>query len=192
MILIVNNRDSFVFNIARYFEELGETVRVVDSHSTTVEDIRSIDPNALVISPGPCTPTEAGISLDAISAFSNHIPTLGVCLGHQAIAQVYGADIERAITPLHGRSIDIRHCEVDLFAGLQNPLGVGLYHSLAVGSLRDTPLIAQAWSNEGEIMALRHSSLPLFGIQFHPESVLSDHGHEIFQNFLQLSQKQPA
>ncbi|MEM7006647.1 MAG: aminodeoxychorismate/anthranilate synthase component II [Pseudomonadota bacterium] len=192
MILIIDNRDSFVFNIARYFEELGETVRVVDSHAMTVEDIRPIQPKALVISPGPCTPKQAGISLEAISAFSNDIPILGVCLGHQAIAEVYGVNIERAITPRHGRSIDIRHCEEDLFAGLQNPFGVGLYHSLAVGSLKNTPLIAQAWSDEGEIMALRHSSLPLFGVQFHPESVLSDHGHEIFQNFLQLSQKQPA
>ncbi|MEM6411157.1 MAG: aminodeoxychorismate/anthranilate synthase component II, partial [Pseudomonadota bacterium] len=110
MILIIDNRDSFVFNIARYFEELGETVRVVDSHAMTVEDIRPIQPKALVISPGPCTPKQAGISLEAISAFSNDIPILGVCLGHQAIAEVYGVNIERAITPRHGRSIDIRHC----------------------------------------------------------------------------------
>ncbi|MEM7660823.1 MAG: aminodeoxychorismate/anthranilate synthase component II [Pseudomonadota bacterium] len=189
MILILDNRDSFVFNIARYFEELGEQVRVVDSHNTSLADLESTQPEAIVISPGPCAPRQAGISLAAIDAFADRVPILGICLGHQAIAEAFGAEIVRAITPRHGHSIDIRHIEKDIFADLENPLKVGLYHSLAVRLSEGVPLIAQAWSADGEIMALRHESLPIFGVQFHPESILGEHGHALLKNFLEHSRK---
>ncbi|MEO0883250.1 MAG: aminodeoxychorismate/anthranilate synthase component II [Pseudomonadota bacterium] len=184
MILIIDNRDSFVFNIARYFEELGEMVRVVDSHAVSVADLAAQKPDAVVISPGPCTPKQAGVSIDAVEAFAGKIPILGVCLGHQAIAEAFGANIVHAKCPRHGHSIHIRHTEAGLFAELPNPLEVGLYHSLAVRSVEGTPLVAQAWSESGDIMALSHRDLPVFGVQFHPESILSEQGHELFQNFL--------
>jgi len=185
MILIIDNRDSFVFNIARYFEELGEEVRVVDSHTITVREIDRLKPDALIISPGPCTPDEAGVSMNAIHAFAERLPILGVCLGHQAIGQVFGAEIVRARLPRHGRAVNIEHSGDDLFRNVSNPLEVGLYHSLAVRSVNGTPLISQAWSSDGEIMALRHAELPIFGVQFHPESILTQHGHELLRNFLQ-------
>ena len=186
MILLLDNQDSFVFNLSRYFRELGETTDVVGSDCSTLEDIEAIQPKALVISPGPCTPNEAGISLNVISHFSGRIPILGVCLGHQAIAQSYGGVVTNSLVPRYGQTSPVIHDGCDLFNGLPNPLTVGLYHSLAVTQIDNNDLIVQAKSPEGEIMALRHKQNPTFGVQFHPESILSESGHELLQNFIRI------
>jgi len=188
MILILNNHDSFVFNISRYFRELGEATDVVESDNITLENIERIHPKALIISPGPCTPNEAGISLSAISHFSGILPILGVCLGHQAIAQSFGGIVKRSMFPKYGQTSHVVHDGDDLFDGLPNPLNVGLYHSLSVTQTKTCDFVVQAQSPEGEIMALRHKQCPTFGIQFHPESILSESGHHLFQNFIQISE----
>lgn len=184
MILLLDNQDSFVFNLSRYFRELGETTEVVGSDRSTLEDIEAMQPKALVISPGPCTPNEAGISLSVISHFSGRIPILGVCLGHQAIAQSYGGIVTNSLFPRYGQASPVIHDGCDLFQGLPNPLTVGLYHSLIVTQIDNEDLIIQAKSAEGEIMALRHKQNPTFGVQFHPESILSESGHRLLQNFI--------
>ena len=189
MILVVDNYDSFVFNVVRYFEELGETVRVVRNDALDVDGIRALAPDALVISPGPCTPAEAGISLPAIRDLSGAMPILGVCLGHQAIGAAFGGAIERARKPLHGQATPVAHGGERLFAGLPAPMQVGRYHSLVVAprpGMEDN-LTVDARSAEGEVMALSHRSHPTYGIQFHPESVLTENGHAIFSNFLGLA-----
>lgn len=186
MILILDNQDSFVFNLSRYFRELGETTDVIGSDYLTLEDIEAMQPKALVISPGPCTPNEAGISLNVISYFSGQIPILGVCLGHQAIAKSYGGVITNSLFPRYGRASSVTHDGCGLFDGLPNPLTVGLYHSLIVTQIDKNDLIVQAKSSEGEIMALRHKQNPTFGVQFHPESILSEFGHELLQNFIRI------
>ena len=189
MILVLDNYDSFVFNVVRYFEELGETVRVARNDTLDLAGIRALAPDALVVSPGPCTPTEAGISLPAIRALSGSLPILGVCLGHQAIGAAFGGRVERAMRPLHGQATPIAHDGERLFSGLPAPMAVGRYHSLVV-----TPqpgmaahLTIDARSAEGEVMALSHRAHPTYGIQFHPESVLTEHGHALFSNFLGLA-----
>lgn len=189
MILVVDNYDSFVFNVVRYLEELGEAVRVVRNDALDVAGIRALVPDALVISPGPCTPAEAGISLPAIKALSGTIPILGVCLGHQAIGAAFGGRVERALRPLHGQATPIRHDGTGLFAGLPALMQVGRYHSLIVtpqDGMADS-LAVDAVSAEGEVMALSHRRHPTWGIQFHPESVLTENGHAIFGNFLGLA-----
>ena len=189
MILVLDNYDSFVFNVVRYFEELGQEVRVVRSDALDVAGIRALDPEALVISPGPCTPAEAGVSLPAIRALSGHLPILGVCLGHQAIGAAFGGRVERARRPLHGQATPVAHDGRRLFSGLPAPMPVGRYHSLVV-----TPepgmaehLTVDAVSDEGEVMALSHRRHPTYGVQFHPESVLTEGGHALFGNFLDLA-----
>ena len=189
MILVIDNYDSFVFNVVRYFEELGQTVRVVRNDAVDVAGIRALAPEAVVISPGPCTPAEAGISLPAIRDLSGEIPLLGVCLGHQAIGAAFGGRVARAGRPLHGQATPITHGGEGLFSGLPSPMQVGRYHSLIV-----TPqpgmgdhLTVDAVSAEGEVMALSHTRHPTWGIQFHPESVLTEHGHALFGNFLDLA-----
>ena len=189
MILILNNRDSFVFNLSRYFQELGETTKVVGSNSVTLDDIKVIGPKALVISPGPCTPNEAGISLDVITHFSGQIPILGVCLGHQAIAQSYGGCVTKSLFPKYGQVSPVIHNGCGLFEGIPNPLNAGLYHSLIVTQIAESDLIVQAKSPEGEIMALRHKQAPTFGVQFHPESILSEFGHELLRNFILIAER---
>ncbi len=189
MILILDNRDSFVFNLSRYFQELGETTDVVGSDLLTLDDIEVIQPKALVISPGPCTPNEAGISLNVISNFSGRVPILGVCLGHQAIAQSYGGIVTNSLYPKYGQASPVMHDGCDLFEGLPNPLTAGLYHSLVVTQIDENDLIVQAESPEGEIMALRHKQAPTFGVQFHPESILSESGHELLQNFIRIVER---
>jgi para-aminobenzoate synthetase component II len=189
-ILVIDNYDSFVFNVARYFEELGREVKVVRNDAIDVAGIKRLGPAALVISPGPGTPQEAGISLEAIRALNGEMPILGVCLGHQCIGAMYGAPVARAKKPLHGIATPIAHNGRNLFKGLEAPLKVGRYHSLIV---EETPeLIAtldiDATSEEGEIMALSHKSAPTYGVQFHPESILTDHGHRLFANFLRLAE----
>lgn len=191
MILVIDNYDSFVFNVVRYFEELGETVLVARNDAVDVNGIRALAPDALVISPGPCTPAEAGVSLPAIRALSGTIPLLGVCLGHQAIGAAFGGIVDRAALPLHGQATPITHGGAGLFAGLPNPMQVGRYHSLIVTprpGMADR-LSVDARSEEGEVMALSHRTHPTWGVQFHPESVLTENGHAVFGNFLDLARR---
>ncbi len=189
-ILVIDNYDSFVFNVARYFEELGREVKVVRNDAIDIAGIRQLDPAALVISPGPGTPQDAGISLEAVRALNGEMPILGVCLGHQCIGAMYDAPVVRATRPLHGIASPITHNGRNLFEGLESPLKVGRYHSLIV---EETPALKAALdidavSEEGEIMALSHKSAPTYGVQFHPESILTDHGHKLFANFLRLAE----
>jgi para-aminobenzoate synthetase component 2 len=188
-ILIIDNYDSFVFNVARYFEELGRDVIVVRNDAIDVTGIRRLEPAALVISPGPGTPQDAGISLDAMRQLNGELPILGVCLGHQCLGEIYGGSVVRAQQPLHGMASNIRHSGRNLFDGLASPLKVGRYHSLIVATTPalESVLDVDAVSEEGEIMALSHKSAPTYGVQFHPESVLTEHGHKLFANFLTLA-----
>jgi len=189
MILVVDNYDSFVFNVVRYLMELGETVRVARNDAIDVAGIRALAPDALVLSPGPCTPAEAGVSLPAIEALSGRVPILGVCLGHQAIGAAFGGEVLRAREPLHGQATPITHAGARLFRDLPSPMQVGRYHSLIVAERpgMGEHLTVDAVSGEGEVMALSHREHPTYGIQFHPESVLTEHGHALFGNFLELA-----
>ena len=186
MILVLDNYDSFVFNVSRYFEEIGRPTEVVRNDAATVAEIEALNPEAIVISPGPCAPAQAGISLDLIRRVSGRIPLLGVCLGHQAIGEAFGGRVVRARRPLHGRASRVEHDDEGLFAGLPNPLSVGRYHSLIVefDEAYDGPLVVTGRSEEGEVMALAHAKHPTFGVQFHPESILTEGGHRMLQNFL--------
>ena len=189
MILLIDNYDSFTYNLVQYFAELGEQVLVRRNDEISLTQRAAIRPSSLVISPGPCSPDQAGISLAAIEHFAGQMPILGVCLGHQAIAQVFGAKVVRARTVMHGKNSLIKHRQRDLFQGLNNPLSVTRYHSLIVEqeSLPDE-LSIEAWTaaDEAEIMALSHKKLPLYGVQFHPEAILTEQGHQLLQNFLTL------
>jgi para-aminobenzoate synthetase component 2 len=189
MILVVDNYDSFVHNVARYLTTLGARCDVVRNDALTVPDIRAMRPDAIVISPGPCTPAEAGISCAVIEELSGEVPLLGVCLGHQCLGAVHGLAVGPARRPLHGQSSRIVHDGQRLFSGLSSPLLVGRYHSLIV---EEAPagtgaLIVDARSEEGEIMALSHREHPTYGVQFHPESILSPQGRAMFQTFLRLA-----
>lgn len=192
MLLIIDNYDSFVFNIARYFEELGAPTRIVRNDAIDVAGIAAMvdagDIKGVVLSPGPCTPDESGVSLDAARGLTGRVPVLGVCLGHQCIGAAFGGVVSRAREPLHGRATTIAHNGQGLFAGLPQPLMVGRYHSLIVD---ETPAMAEqlrvdARSPHGEIMALSHLRHPTFGVQFHPESVLTEHGHDLLANFVRV------
>ncbi|WP_018043692.1 aminodeoxychorismate/anthranilate synthase component II [Methylobacterium sp. 88A] len=191
MILVVDNYDSFVFNVVRYVKELGQEVKVLRNDAVDVAGIRALAPEALILSPGPCTPNEAGVTLPAIEALSGEIPILGVCLGHQAIGAAFGGRVERAARPLHGQATAIRHDGSGLFAGLPDPMQVGRYHSLIVTPQpgMDESLVIDAVSGEGEVMALSHRRHPTMGVQFHPESVLTENGHAVFGNFLDLARR---
>jgi para-aminobenzoate synthetase component II len=182
MILIIDNYDSFVHNIARYFRELGAPVDVVRNDEVP-SHIRS---KAIVISPGPCTPDEAGASMDVINRFSGKIPILGVCLGHQAIGQVFGGRVVRAREPVHGEASSIQHDGTGVFAGLPQGFAAGRYHSLIVENVEDTEMRVTARSETGEIMGLQHKLHPTFGVQFHPESILTEHGYDMLRNFLKV------
>ena len=189
MILVLNNRDSFVHNLARYLICEGAEVSVVDSDRISLEEIAGLAPQALVLSPGPCTPNEAGICLDAVRHFMGKLPIVGVCLGHQVIAQVFGGEIVRSAFPKHGRTTKLAVQGGALFEGLPQAFEVGLYNSLvATFEALPEPLRVDAYSAEGEIMALSHISLPLFSVQFHPESILTEHGAELIGNFVRLAQ----
>lgn len=186
MILLIDNYDSFAFNLARYFEELGETVRVCRNDAVTVDDVRALAPSHMVLSPGPCTPAEAGISVDLIIALED-VPILGVCLGHQSIAVAFGGTLERARRPRHGIVSDVSHDGRGLFASLPSPLAVTRYHSLVVVEADvGHDLTVTALSADGEIMALAHRHRPVWGVQFHPEAVLTFGGHRMLANFLAL------
>jgi para-aminobenzoate synthetase component II len=190
MILLIDNYDSFTYNLVQYFGQLGAEVEVHRNDAITLEDIAAFSPSHLVISPGPCTPNEAGISLAAIRTFAGKIPILGVCLGHQAIAQAFGGKVIRARQVMHGKTSVIGHDGKGVFRGLNDPLAVTRYHSLLV---EETSLPAEfevsAWTlpidgSAREIMGLRHRTLPVEGVQFHPESILSEQGLELLANFL--------
>ncbi len=184
MILIIDNYDSFVFNIARYFEELGETPRVVRNDEVTGSDLMA---KAIVISPGPCTPHEAGQSMDIVNEYSGRLPILGICLGHQVIGEVFGGTVTRAKRPMHGDSSEISHTATGVFEGLPQHFSAGRYHSLIVELNGKTPLEVTATSGDGAIMGLRHKSHPTFGVQFHPESILTEHGYDMLRNFLKAA-----
>jgi len=185
MILIVDNYDSFVHNIARYVRELGREAIVLRNDAIDPQTIDS-DTDAVIISPGPCTPNEAGISLPLIREMSGRVPILGICLGHQCVGQAFGGKIVRAKRPLHGEASEISHGGEGILAGIPNRFSAGRYHSLIVELDKDSPLNVTARSEDGEIMALEHRALPVFGVQFHPESILTEHGHDLLNNFLKL------
>jgi anthranilate synthase/aminodeoxychorismate synthase-like glutamine amidotransferase len=185
MILMIDNFDSFTYNLVQYFGELGAEVKVVRNNALSLADIERLRPAQLVVSPGPCTPNEAGISLAAISRFAGSIPILGVCLGHQAIGQAFGGRVIRAKRVMHGKVSSVRHDRKGVFAGLPATLAATRYHSLAVEreTLPDC-LEVTAESEDGEIMGLRHRELPVEGVQFHPEALLTEHGHAMLKNFM--------
>lgn len=189
MLLMIDNYDSFTFNLVQYFQQLGQEILVKRNDEITLEEIETLQPAYLVISPGPCTPNEAGISLAAIEHFAGKLPILGVCLGHQAIAQVFGAKVIRAQRVMHGKTSLINHSNTRLFSSLNSPLTVTRYHSLIVETIPED-FILDAWFDDPvhgrEIMAMSHKSLPILGVQFHPESVLTEQGLELLQNFLDL------
>ncbi len=188
MLLLIDNYDSFVYNLARYFVELGCETRVVRNDAVDVAAVRTMAPQAVVISPGPCTPNEAGVSMELIAELSDSIPMLGVCLGHQAIAAALGGRVVRAREPVHGQTSLIEHAGTDLFAGLPSPLRVARYHSLVVDEATLPPeLIITARTDSGIPMALRHQSRRLYGVQFHPESVLTQQGRQLLANFAHLA-----
>lgn len=191
MILLLDNYDSFVHNLARYFRELGEEVEVRRNDAVTVAEAREMGPGHLVVSPGPCTPTEAGVANALIGALAEDVPVLGVCLGHQCVGEVYGGEIVRAERPMHGKSSQIHHDGTDLFTGIPSPFRAVRYHSLVVepASVPDS-LEVTARTERGEIMALRHRELPVWGVQFHPEAILTEHGHGLLANFLALGRGQ--
>lgn len=188
MILVIDNYDSFVGNVARYLEELGEETRVVRNDAIAVNEIQALNPRAIVISPGPCSPKEAGVSNATVAGLSGRIPILGICLGHQCIGDVMGSRVVRAKEPMHGRASQVSHRGTDVFRGLPNPVKVGRYHSLIVETEPDDPnLEVTARSEKGEIMGLAHRDHPTYGVQFHPESILTEGGHAMLANFLQIA-----
>lgn len=192
MLLMIDNYDSFTYNLVQYFGELGAEVRVFRNDQITIEQIEALAPERIVISPGPCTPDEAGISVEAIRHFADKLPILGVCLGHQSIGQAFGGHIVHAREIMHGKTSMIRHADRGVFAGLEDPFEATRYHSLVIE--RDTlpeclELTAWTESRDGgvdEIMGVRHRTLPVEGVQFHPESILTQHGHGLLQNFLRM------
>jgi len=190
MLLMIDNYDSFTYNLVQYFGELGEEVVVYRNDEITLDQIAALKPDRLVISPGPCTPTEAGISIPAIARFAGEIPLLGVCLGHQSIGQHYGGDVVRARQVMHGKTSPILHKDTGVFAGLNNPLTATRYHSLVVKKeTLPACLEMTAWTQTedgavDEIMGLRHKTLAVEGVQFHPESILTEQGHALLKNFL--------
>jgi len=188
MLLMIDNYDSFTYNLVQYLGELGADVRVVRNDAIALDDVAALAPEQIVISPGPCTPNEAGISVATVRRFGPSIPILGVCLGHQSIGQAFGGRIVRARRPMHGKTSMIRHNGTGIFAGLPNPLRATRYHSLVVAK-EDLPedLVITAESQEGEIMALAHRRHPIVGLQFHPEAVLTEHGYDLLRNFLASS-----
>jgi len=193
MLLMIDNYDSFTYNLVQYFGELGADVQVYRNDQISIEEIKKLKPDHLVVSPGPCTPNEAGISVEAIKHFAGVLPILGVCLGHQSIGQAFGGKIVHAGAIMHGKTSMVYHKDVGVFAGLTNPFEATRYHSLVIekGSLPDC-LEVTAWTQTeqgdmNEIMGVRHKQLMVEGVQFHPESILTEHGHDMLRNFLKQS-----
>ena len=188
MLLMIDNYDSFTYNLVQYFGQLGEDVAVHRNDRITLDEIEALAPARIVVSPGPCSPSEAGISVEAIRRFAGRIPLLGVCLGHQAIGAAFGGNVVRSISLMHGKTSPIHHDGKGLFKGLPNPFEATRYHSLIVerSTLPDC-LEVTAWVENGEIMGLAHRELPIWGVQFHPESILTVGGMDLLRNFLELS-----
>jgi anthranilate synthase/aminodeoxychorismate synthase-like glutamine amidotransferase len=188
MILLIDNYDSFTFNLYHFLGDIGARSEVWRNDKLSVADALAMQPEAIVLSPGPCTPTEAGICLDLIAAAAGKIPLFGVCLGHQAIGQAFGGRVIRAAEPMHGKVSKITHTATDILEGLPSPFKATRYHSLVVerDTIPDT-LVPTAWTDDGLIMAMHHRTLPIYGVQFHPESIASEHGHTILANFLALA-----
>ena len=186
-LLMLDNYDSFTYNLVQYFGELGVDVKVARNDQITLDEIAAMAPDRICVSPGPCSPAEAGISVSLIQRFAGQMPILGVCLGHQAIGAAYGGDIVRAQQIMHGKTVQITHTGTDIFTDLPSPYTVIRYNSLTIDpkTLPDC-LEVTATAPDGDIMGVRHKTLPLYGVQFHPESVLSEHGHAMLQNFLNI------
>lgn len=185
MILLIDNYDSFVYNLARYVRELGETPLVRRHDALDVDELLGLAPSHIIISPGPCSPKEAGISTEVVRRVGAHTPILGVCLGHQCIGAAYGGEIVRAGIPMHGKTSRIHHSGSGLFTGLPNPFTATRYHSLVIAPESVPPsLTVTATSEDGEIMAVQHVEYPVYGVQFHPESVLTEHGYRLLDHFL--------
>ncbi|MBG9910718.1 aminodeoxychorismate/anthranilate synthase component II [Bacillus xiamenensis] len=190
MILMIDNYDSFTYNLVQYLGELGEELIVKRNDQVTIQEIEQLKPDFLMISPGPCSPDEAGISMEAIKHFAGKIPIFGVCLGHQSIAQVFGGDVVRAERLMHGKTSEIEHDGKGVFTGLQNPLVATRYHSLIVkGETLPECFIRTASTKEGELMAIRHKELPIESVQFHPESIMTSFGKEMLKNFIETYRK---
>ena len=190
MLLVIDNYDSFTYNLVQYLGELGDTLEVHRNDALTVEQVGDMAPDAIVVSPGPCTPREAGISVDVIRRYGAGIPLLGVCLGHQAIGEAYGGVVTRADRVMHGKMSQLTHHGTGLFAGIPSPFGVMRYHSLIVERATlpaDLQVTAVAVDNVNEIHALQHRTHPVWGVQFHPESILTEHGRDLLVNFLAMS-----
>lgn len=185
MLLMIDNYDSFTYNLVQYFGELGQDVQVYRNDEITLEQVGALNPEKIVISPGPCTPNEAGISVPLIHTYAGKIPMLGVCLGHQSIGQAFGGHIIKAKTLMHGKTSLIHHHNIGVFKGLPNPYTATRYHSLVIEreTLPDC-LEITAWTDDGEIMGVKHKTLAIEGVQFHPESILTEHGHDLLNNFL--------
>ncbi|MFT8468007.1 MAG: aminodeoxychorismate/anthranilate synthase component II [Acetobacter syzygii] len=185
MILLIDNYDSFTFNLVHYLGELGEECDVRRNDTLSVEDALALAPDAIVLSPGPCSPNEAGICCDLIAAAAGNVPVFGVCLGHQSIGQVFGASVVRSPTPMHGKISPVFHNGTDVFEGLPSPFNATRYHSLTLepASIPEE-LEVTAWTADGVIMGVRHKTFPISGVQFHPESIASEHGHDLLRNFL--------
>ncbi len=193
MLLMIDNYDSFTYNLVQYFGELGQDVRVFRNDEIDLAQIAALRPDHIVVSPGPCTPNEAGVSVPLIKAFAGKVPILGVCLGHQSIGQAFGGRIVHARQLMHGKTSQIYHTGVGVFEGLPSPFTATRYHSLVIerASLPDC-LEITAWTDDGEIMGVRHKILPVEGVQFHPESILTEYGHEMLANFLKSPSPQPS
>ena len=185
MLLMIDNYDSFTYNLVQYLAEIGQEVEVVRNDKISIDEINKLNPQYIVISPGPCTPNEAGISLELIDAFKGKIPILGVCLGHQSIGQAFGGKIVHAQTIMHGKTSKISHNNKGVFRGIKNPFIATRYHSLVIEK-QTLPncFDITAWTDDNEIMGIKHKELAIEGVQFHPESILSEHGHDLLKNFL--------
>ena len=189
MFLIIDNYDSFVYNLARYFVLAGVDCDVVRNDAITLDEIATIAPEALILSPGPCAPADAGVCVEAVRRFGAEIPILGVCLGHQAIGEAYSGETVQSDAPMHGQASQIHHNGAGIFAGVPSPCAVGRYHSLVTRLPADSPLeVTAAMNDEGIIMGMQHAAQPVYGVQFHPESILTDHGHVFIENFVRIAQ----
>jgi len=191
MIIMIDNYDSFTYNVVQYFGKLGADIKVFRNDKVTIDEIEKMKPEALVISPGPCTPKEAGISVEAIRHFAGKLPILGICLGHQSIGFAFGGKIVRAKKLMHGKASLIIHNERDLFEGMKNPFSAIRYHSLVIdrGTLPDVFEVTAESEDDREIMGIRHKTLPIYGVQFHPESILTEDGIKIIDNFIKITKK---